>query len=40
MHDIFLFFIQGDWTYSNNKIFSVINRLSDVEKKEFNCDVT
>ena len=39
MYDIFKFFIDGDWTYVNNRIYSVLNRLSDEEKVEFNCDV-
>jgi hypothetical protein len=39
MYDIFEFFINGDWTYVNNRIYSVINCMSDEEKDEFNCDV-
>lgn len=40
MYDIFDFFMNGDWIYCNNRIYSVINRLSDEEKVEFGCDVT
>lgn len=39
MYDIFDFFIRGEWIYVNNRIYSVISRLSDEEKEEFNCDV-
>lgn len=39
MYDIFEFFINGDWTYCNNRIYSVINCLSDDEKVDFACDV-
>lgn len=39
MYDIFEFFINGDWTYINNHVYTLINRMSDQEKEEFNCDV-
>ena len=32
MVDIFEFFINGEWTYINNRIYPVISRLSDQEK--------
>lgn len=39
MFEIFEFFIHGEWIYLNNRMFSLINRLSDQEKQEFNCNV-
>jgi fatty acyl-CoA reductase len=39
MYDIFEFFINGEWIYINDRIYQVINRLSDEEKVEFDCDV-
>lgn len=39
MFERFNFFIRGEWRYLNNHIYSVIDRLSDQEKEEFNCDV-
>ena len=33
------FFAYVDWIFRNDRIYSVINRLSDEEKKEFSSDV-
>ena len=40
MYEIFLFFTNGEWLYVNKNIYNVINKLSDDEKDEFQCDVT
>jgi hypothetical protein len=37
--NILNFFIHGKWIYKNDKIYDIINRLSDEEKLEFECDV-
>lgn len=39
MYEVFEFFINGAWTYRNDNIYSVLNRLSDEEKESFDCDV-
>lgn len=37
-YDTYKFFIEEHWKYVNNKIYSVIDKLSDEEKIEFECD--
>lgn len=36
--EIFNFFIQGDWHYLNNRIYTLIDKMSPEERAEFNCD--
>ena len=39
MRSILDFFIFGKWIYKNDRIYNILNRLSDEEKQEFDCDV-
>lgn len=39
MQDLFQFFMNGEWVFVNNRIYSIVNCLSDEEKEDFCCDV-